>query len=342
MTIKTHDILFTAPGVAELVASEKELTPTGANVLVKTEFTAVSAGTERDNLMGEFHINGDIKNCHVNFPRQLGYSGIGTVIAIGPACKQVKVGDRVIIHFGKHTAYNLVPESKVFPLMDGISPEEAALIVIASFPIEGVRKARLELGESAMVMGLGILGLIGIQLCRIAGAAPVIAADPNPERRTLALTLGADYALDSTAPDFAETVKSLTGGAGVNVVVDSAGVAAATIAAFDCMARFGRMTLLGCTRHADVYDFYHAIHAPGVTVIGANNSARPQYESQPGNWTGRDDCMALQRLLRGGRLSFEKLISEIHSPANAPEVYARLAEGKFPIGVLFDWKQLEA
>jgi trk system potassium uptake protein TrkH len=99
---------------------------------------------------------------------------------------------------------------------DSISFETAAMSFIASFPMAAIRKTRLEMGESAMVMGLGILGMIAVKLLRCAGAVPIVAVDPNPVRREMALKCGADYAFDPFDKSFAENVKSVTGG-GVKV-----------------------------------------------------------------------------------------------------------------------------
>lgn len=340
--MKNYKILFTKPETAELVEDEIAEEVTGSDVLVRTDYTAVSAGTERDNLKDEPNLY-CIKGMEAPpFPRHFGYSGSATVLKVGPDCTRVKPGQRVVVYFGNHSKYNIFPESKLFPIVyDDISSDVAALTVIAGFPAEGVRKTRLEFGESALVMGLGILGLISVSMCKIAGAAPVIAADPHIERRELALQIGADYVLDPKQDDFMDRVMELTGGKGVNVAVDSAGKAMATSQAMESLAQFGRMTLLGCTRHHGEYDLYHLVHGKGASVIGANNLARPQFESRPGNWTGFDDNMAIQKLLHYNMMDLKPLISEIHSPADAPAVYDRLVHTRsFPIGVLFDWSQI--
>jgi threonine dehydrogenase-like Zn-dependent dehydrogenase len=107
-----------------------------------------------------------------------------------------------------------------------------------------------------------------------------------------------DVALDPTADDYAETVKRITGGKGVPVAIDVTGVYAALVQTLGCVARFGRVSLLGCSRNPDqALDFYHLVHFPGVSLIGANNFARPQFESSPGNWTAKDDCDAVLRLM---------------------------------------------
>jgi len=231
-------------------------------------------------------------------------------------------------------------EENVYKI-DDISFQEAALWHIATFPMAAIRKCRLEIGEPTVVMGMGVLGMMAVVLLRNAGAAPVIAVDPIPEKREKALQIGADFALDPFAPDFVQQVKNLTGG-GAKVAIEVTGNGKALDQVLDCMARFGRVALLGCTRNSDFsIDYYRKVHGPGITMIGAHTRARPDYESSPGWWTERDDVMAIKRLHQMGRIRFAELVEEVHSPEEAPEVYARLATEKaFPL-VQFDWSRLK-
>jgi threonine dehydrogenase-like Zn-dependent dehydrogenase len=192
-----------------------------------------------------------------------------------------------------------------------------------------------------MVLGLGLLGLFAVQAAKLAGGIPVIVADFDSERRALALILGADHAFAPDEPDLPAKVRELTGG-GVNAVVEVTGAAAALQLALDCVAREGRIALTGCTRISDVpIDFYRQVHVPGVSLIGAHNQVRPAAESRPGYWTELDDYRALLRLLSAGRLQTRPLITQVVSPAQAPEVYRRLADNPLaPLGVAFDWAQV--
>ena len=341
--MNNKQIIFTKPKVAELLDCPLADTLQSKQVLVRTVYTVISAGTERANLIGEINISGKIEDCNDSFPRKLGYCGVGVVEAIGSAVTQVKPGDRVVIYFGKHSQYNIIPEANAISIpYPSVSDLDAALMVIAGFPAEGVRKTRLEYGESAMVVGLGILGLIGVKLAQIAGAVPVIAVDPNPQRRELAMQYGADYALDPTEENFISQVKALTGGKGVNVAVEASGNSKALRQTLHCCAPMARVTLLGCTRNPDTYDLYHDVHYPGISMIGAHNFARPKVESYPGNWTAADDIHAMLNLIAHGRMDLKPLITEIHSPEEAPAVFARLADDpNFPIGVAFDWRLLQ-
>lgn len=338
--MNTKAIVMTDVNKAELV-DQTIGTPGPNGVLVKMAYTAVSAGTERANLIGEKNVSGD-KTAVPKFPRTSGgYSGTGTVVEVGSNISDLKPGDTVFGFWGRHSQYLIFDRSKLAKIDPAkVSMLEAAFTNIACFSLAGVRKVKIEIGESAMVMGLGLLGLYAIQLCKLNGAFPVIAADPNPARRELALKLGADFALDPTVPDFTAQVKALTG-KGVNAVVEVSGVGDAFNQALDAMARFGRISLLGCTRHSVTVDFYHDVHFKGITIVGAHTLARPSTESYPGMWTDADDVAVLLKLLAAKKINFASMISEVHSPIDAPEVYTRLAFDKsFPIGVAFDWSKL--
>ena len=79
-----------------------------------------------------------------------------------------------------------------------------------------------------------------------------------------------------------------------------------------------------------------------MTLIGAHTASRPQVDSYPGFWTVKDEMRSILRLEKGGRLNLQNIISEVHSPAQAPEVYRRmLTEKNFPVGVQFDWSLIE-
>ncbi len=240
-----------------------------------------------------------------------------------------------------HRLHNVVSASRAVKIKsEKVSPSAASVAHIAAFPLAAIRKTRLEIGESAMVMGLGPLGILAIGLLRAAGATPVIAVDPVKERRQKALSFGADYAFDPYDPNFVSDIKALTGG--VKVAIEVTGVGEALNQALDCMARFGRVALLGCTRSSDfTVDYYRKVHGPGITLVGAHTMARPQNESHPGYFTTLDDMRVILDLITLGRLDIECLIDEVHSPEECGEVYDRLAfDKKFPQFVQFDWERL--
>jgi len=332
-----RQIQFVSPGVAELNSIEIP-EPMAGQVTVKLAISTISSGTERANLVGDPNISPGAPGA-VKYPRVLGYSSSGVVTAVGEGVTGFKEGDRVALSWTTHSEYQNISADNIYHIGD-LPFEETALWHITTFPMAAMRKCGVELGESAIVMGMGVLGMMAIKLLRAAGAVPIIAVDPVPEKRKLALSIGADYALDPFAPDFAGQAKDIIGG-GANVGIEVTGNGGGLNGILDCMARFGRVALLGCTRSSDFnIDYYRKVHGPGITLIGAHTNARPRRESHQGWWTTRDDVMAVKKLYEAGRLEFAGLITETHSPAEAPQVYHRLATEKtFPL-VQFDWRKL--
>ncbi len=334
--MKNKQIYFTDVHKAELL--EVDVPDVKENeVLTEMEYTVVSGGTERANIMGMKNAGG------MKFPKQLGYCGVGRVLQIGASVTSVAVGDRVLVYHGRHRKYSVCPEAEITKVADDtIDSLDAAFVIIASMGLGGVRKLEIELGESAMVMGLGLLGIFAVQFCRLSGACPVIAADLNPARRELALKLGADYAFDPSAPDFAEQVKAVTGGKGVRATVEVTGVSAAMKQALECASWMGRISLLGCTRVSDCsVDYYQQVHRPGVKLIGAHNFVRPKVESYPHHWTHQDDCKAILDMISAGRVQVSPIVSRVVSPADAPEIYNQLCDDPaFPMGTVFDWRNI--
>ena len=337
--METKQIIFTKINTAEL-CDVPVYEPGDGQVLVKMAYTAISRGTERANITGDPNISiFDGGAATVHFPRALGYSGSGIVEKTGAGVRGVKVGDRVAVLNSQHRGYCTVHGNQVIPIRyDDVSLEEAAFAYICTFPLAAVRKTRVELGEAAIVMGQGILGAMAVQFLHAAGAYPVIAADPVPSRRDFALTIGADLALDPTDADFAAQVKESTQG-GCNAAIEVSGQGKALDTVLDCMAKYGRVALLGCTRDPNfTIDYYRKIHGPGITLIGAHTLARPDTESHPGWWTHRDDIRATLALQHGGRIHIDRILSEIHDPTEAQSVYNRvIGERDFPQGVLFRW-----
>lgn len=338
--MKNLSIVFTAIGKAEILREPCAM-PAAGQVLTETTVSTISSGTERANLCGEINswkaTDADRDTPH--FPRRCGYSAAGRVIAVGEGVSDVHEGDRVALLWSAHRKYNLLSASNVCRIdSDRITDEDAALFTIGTFPLAAIRKCRLEIGESALVMGLGVLGRMALLQLRAAGAAPIIACDPIAAKREQALQNGADFAFDPLEEGFAEKVRAVSGG-GVRVAIEVTGNGGGLNGALDCMAPLGRVALLGCTRdpHFTV-DYYRKVHGPGISLIGAHTHARPRFESSPGLWTQRDDVLTQMQLIACGRTPPRVLVEETHTPDEAPQVYARLMREKaFPL-VQFDWR----
>ncbi len=339
-------IVITAKNTAALV-DEAEKIPGPGQVKLRSVYSAVSAGTEKAILTGLVYQSralyaGQTPAENGGFPSMAGgYSGSAEVVEVGPDVTDYSVGDIVMVHGAGHRQYATVNTKELVKIPDGVCLKQAATTIISGFSLAAVRKAKIALGEACMVVGLGILGLHSVIWAKQAGALPVIAVDFSEERRRLALKLGADYVIDPAEGDYREKVLALTGGRGAETVIEVTGNGDALNQALKATARFGRVVLLGCTRLDTKINFYFDVHCPGIQLIGAHSGARPKLETHDGMFTEMDDCRVILDYLKAGRVDFSPLISDTYSPADAPEVYHRLAHDKdFPIGVLFDWTQL--
>lgn len=340
--MKTKGILFTGYKKAELVDQE-----VGAlkddEVLVKMEYTAVSAGTEKANLLATPN-RGDIVEARPldqSFPAQCGYSGVGEVLMAGSLVTHVAAGDRVVTSWGHHRSRQRFTRQNVIPVdQTELDSRAAAYAMICGISLGGVRKARPEIGESVLVMGQGVIGIFATAFARIGGMVPVIAADTNPGRLALAQKMGADYVVNPASGEYAQRIKEITRGQGARVVVEATGIDAALGQALDCVARQGRISLLGCTRVPDSsVNFYQKVHRTGVSIIGAHTMVKPDVDSYPGYWTCQDDMAASLDLMAKGRLDMQPFIQHVYAPDEAPEVFASLCDDPdFPVGVLFDWR----
>ena len=335
----SKQIVFT--DVNEVQVQNHEVSdPAAGQVQVRLVVSSISSGTERANLMGSTTVAWNRPELEKPiYPRYGGYSSAGIIEKVGEGVTKFAPGDKVALWWSRHDQVQNITENNVYKI-DDVPFEDAALFHIATFPLAAVRKCRLEIGESAMVMGMGMLGILALQLLKAAGAVPVIAVDPDPAKREKALKCGADFALDPYDPQFAENAKKLTKG-GVNVGIEVTGVGPALNGMLDCMARFGRVALLGCTRNSDfTVDYYRKVHGPGISLIGAHTMARPSVDSRDGWWSQKDDIRALKKLTELGRIHLAAMIDETHEPDEAVEVYHRLVTDKtFPL-VQFDWRNL--
>ena len=312
--------------------------PKPGEVLVRSEMTLISPGTERAFFLG-------LPNAQSRFPCYPGYSNIGRVIALGEAGARAAggeplgVGDRIATAAG-HASHALARADRCWKVPDRLVPEEAVYFNLASIALQGVRKARLELGEPALVLGLGLIGNLALQLARLQGAFPVIGLDLDAGRRAMASRCGADIVLDPSAAGTPEAMAGATDGRGPSVVIEATGSAEAVNEALALAAAHARVVLLASTRGVTEANFYRDVHQKGLTVLGAHASTVPPHDSSPGYWTRGDDTRTALRLLAAGRLEVAALTSERFAWREAPRAYDVLASWrKDVLGMLMRWDE---
>lgn len=336
--MKSRRIVWPSVGQAVVEDFELENDCPPDHILLETDYSLISPGTEKAGLLNQPNTWGGSP-----FPRYPGYSAAGCILAVGEGVRDLQPGDRVVAYHSPHASHAIIHQRHIVRLEDDTLDSKIAVFsIIAAMALQGVRKLKIELGESVLVMGLGVLGLFAAQFARLSGALPVMGMDFDLARRDLALKLGADHVFSPDDTGVADSIRALTSD-GVNAVVEISGAPNAVNEAFSFMAPLGRIALVGCSRTATTeVDFYNHVHRPGVTILGAHNFVRPTENSYPGYWTLKEDLKTILRLFSAGRLRADSMIAEILSPRQAPEAYRSLAAGGTnPPGVLFDWNKFK-
>lgn len=219
------------------------------SVLVRTRCSLVSAGTEKmmmtlakKSLLGKARARPDLVKqvlkkvkseglmgtadkvfAKLDEPITLGYSAVGEVVQVGGRVTRLNVGDTVAIAgagYATHAEFNAVPENLCARVPQGVSDSDASFTTVGAIALQGVRQAEPQLGERFIVIGLGLLGLLTVQILKANGCA-VLGIDPDPKKVALALDLGADVAMTSGQ---ASACSAFTGGRGADGVI----IAAAT------------------------------------------------------------------------------------------------------------------
>ena len=321
------------PSRAKVDIETFELPPIGDDeVLVATECTLISPGTERAFLLG-------LPNAQGRYPSRPGYSNIGTVIEVGKSVTNCQVGERVASTQG-HTSHFVTSPNRLLKVASTDVPaEEAVFFNLGAIALQGIRKARIELGEATMVLGQGLIGLLATQLAKLSGATPLIAADLTDSRLEISKSMGADYALNPEDTNFSEQLGDVTKGDGPSVVIEATGHPDAISTALDIAGWGARVVLLASTRgETPKVNFYRDVHKKGLILYGAHNSIRPRQESSPNFWTLEDDSLLLLTLIAGKRFDVVPLISHRVPGEEAPKAYQLLMEwNPGLLGVVLQW-----
>jgi threonine dehydrogenase-like Zn-dependent dehydrogenase len=221
--------------------AEQPLKP--GEIRVRTRFGAPKHGTELhmyrgDSAMATSHWDAAqhvfLPGAAANggFPRSLGNIATGPVTEVGPDVSDIQVGDWVA-GYGplRETQHWLWNSQAVYPGVRKVSPNmpwQAPLCLDpATVALGGIRDGHVRLGDRVAVFGLGAIGLIAIQLARLAGASFIAGIDPIAIRRETAAITGAHLVIDPTASDAGLAIRQATGGMGVDVALETSGVASA-------------------------------------------------------------------------------------------------------------------
>ena len=285
-------------------------------------------------------------------PLPLGYSAAGVVLEVGAGVQGFKPGDRVAAAgagFASHAEVIWVPENLCAPIPDGLDFEAAAFCMLGAIALNGVRQAEVTLGETAVVIGLGLLGLLSLQLLAAQGCR-VIGVDLDRQKCELARELGADLALIPGQDDVEEAVANSTHGRGTDaVIITAASSDPRPVRLAEALARErARLVLVGVaelslTRKA----FWDKELTFTVSKAAGPGSLQPLYEAKGFDyplslvrWTERRNLAAFLDLVARGRVQVDRLITHRFPIDQALEAYDLILKNQEPyIGVVLNYPQ---
>jgi predicted dehydrogenase len=291
----------------------------------------------------------DAVRAKLDQPLSLGYSNAGVVLEVGAGVSGFAAGDRVVSN-GKHAELVLVPQNLCARIPDGVSFDAAAFTVLAAIGLQGIRLIAPTLGECVVVTGLGLIGLLSVQMLRAQGCR-VLGLDVVPARLALAARFGAETANVSEV-DALEAARRFSRGRGVDAVLIAASTESdepLSQAARMCRQR-GRIVLVGQSglglSRADFYEKELSFQVSCSYGPGRYDAAYEQgghdYPLGFVRWTEQRNFEAVLDLLAGGQLEISALVSHRFDIERAEAAYDLLASEQPSLGILLEYAEAPA
>ncbi len=248
MTLKAQAVVIPRRNVIEL-RQVQVMEPKAHDVLVRTAYTSISAGTER------MLLDGRMPHPALLFPVVPGYETVGQVVQVGTKAPQQLLGQWVYVGgarcfkgvnpaWGGQSEYISAEADRVVPL-NGIAPDTGVILALAATALHGINVAQITKNDRVLVLGQGIVGQLAARLARLAGASHVAVAD------RVAIRLGvsqADQIIDVTKESLDEAISE----ANITVLIEATGSMSALTGALPLLTNHGRILLLGYYDHIDI------------------------------------------------------------------------------------------
>jgi 2-desacetyl-2-hydroxyethyl bacteriochlorophyllide A dehydrogenase len=339
------------PIAGEVVLQEEQLAkPEAHEVLLKARYSSVSQGTETTL------INGHI----LPLPQRLGYSMVAQVIEVGDAVEKVKPGDYVVTS-GAHANYQMAMEPAVTKIPSDIDLEQAAFFNLSQTALYAMRRAHLSLGDTCLVLGQGLVGLLTAMFAKIGGASPLVVTDIDANRLALSKTVGVDLAIDAAEQrqELIEIAAALPNG-GFDTVFEATGLQAPLKDAVDLAGERARIIMMSPPHGDEMPNISHTLFLKGASLTGCYINSKPftlhrrdltitehwppkateklvEYQGVD-SWSGEADIALIMRLLSSSRMDIRPLITHRFAWQELPALYKRVVSGDSSmLGVVIDW-----
>ena len=271
----------------------------------------------------------------------LGYSTSGVVISVGESVTNIKIGDKVACagaDIANHAEVVSVPENLVVKVPDNVKLEDAAFTTIASIAMQGVRQADLRLGETCVVIGLGLLGQLTIQMLKAAGIK-VAGIDVNPDMVELAKKSGADFSFVRGNGDEEPAIKNMTNGYGVDSVIITAATSSLDPVEFAgklCRTK-GKVVIVGAVPTGFSREIYYKKELElRMSTSYGHGRYNPNYEKKGMDypigyvrWTENRNMQAFLQLVSENKMDLSFLTTHTFNFDNATDAYQMIMDKFF-------------
>ncbi|MGY8793511.1 MAG: galactitol-1-phosphate 5-dehydrogenase [Woeseiales bacterium] len=227
-------------------------------------------------------------------------------MVLGVSCEEYR-------RHGAFAEYVSVPKHICYGLPKGLPFEHAAMIEAVSVAVHAANRTPVTLGDTAVIVGSGMIGLLAVQAIRLAGCSQVIAVDLDAGRLKKAKLLGADVGLKADEVDVPEEVRKLTGGRGADVVLEVVGAAATINTAIESARKGGSITLVG--------NLAPSVEMPLQSIVTRELSVY-------GTCASSGEYPACIDLLASGAIKVDEMISATASLDEGVDWFARLYKGE--------------
>jgi predicted dehydrogenase/threonine dehydrogenase-like Zn-dependent dehydrogenase len=272
-------------------------------------------------------------------PREIGYSGAGTVLALGERVEGFEISQTVAFAASGHAELAAPSINHIVPVPAHVDLRHAAFVTVGGIAMQSLRRADVQFGETVAVYGLGLVGQLCARLLRAAGCV-VVGIDINPQANRVALDAGASLVVDPRTPDWKRRILDFTGKNGVDATIICASSDSADIvnASMEITRRQGRVVLVGYVKldihpknflYREIDLRYSRAYGPG-SYDNSYERGRTDYPFGYVRWTEKRNLEAFIGLVGSGAIDVEPLIAAVYAIEQAQEAFDAIRERRLP------------
>lgn len=337
--MKNSTVIFTGPAQVELQDRECPK-PAAGEVLIRTEQSLISTGTELTFLKGECPENSKWST-YIHYPMESGYSNIGVIEETGEGVSRELIGQRVA-SFSGHAQYVTARVEELRMINYEIEPEYASFFALAETTINGLRRTVIEMGNRVVVYGAGIVGQLAVRLLLAGGCTEIFVVNRSKKRLDILPKSPAVIPICSAKEDPAEVVRRVTKGDMADIVIETTGNADVIPEEFQVLHQQGKLCMLSSPKKKTLIDFHDCCNAISVNIIGAHTSSQAPVPSYDNPWTCQRNSEVFFKMIYNRQIDMSGMITHRASYKDAPEMYRMLLKDRTQaMGVILDWREHE-